>query len=239
MENKSTIIVLAIAIILIGGFLYISNSGAIVTAQGTSILKVQPDKVSINLNIETRGKTSQEAKDLHDEILDKVITNLIKTGLDKDEVKTVNFNIYPDYTYNDGTRKENGFIAQESLVVETSDFSKVAAIVDASIEGGALVSYINFELSEEKQSEFKAKSLEEAGKDARKKAEATASGVDKKLGKLVSVKSQDFNYGPIMYFEAGAVKDSAAGAKEAALNIAPKDMEVSATIIVEYRLKSF
>ena len=152
------------------------------------------------------------------------------------------YNIYPDYEYDysTGKRTEKGFVAQQSIEVKTRNFDKVAGIVDASVDSGALISWINFELSDEKQSELKAQALKEAGEDAKKKAEATASGLDKKLGKLVSVKGEEFNYGPYQYFAASGSTDAVkagAEAKDAALNLGPKDVEVTATVTVEYALK--
>ena len=239
MDNKTIITVLVIAIILIGGYIAFNTSAAVVSAQGNSVIEAKPDKVSININIEAREDTAQKAKDAHDKILDNLVLNLLKLGIAKDEIKTVNFNIYPEYDWSNGDQKLKGYIASEQIVVETNDFDGVAEIVDASVDAGALVSYINFELSEEKQSEYKTQALEEAGKDAKIKAEATARGLGKNLGSLVSVKSQDFNYGPVVYFESKGGVASSAEARDAAINIAPRDIEVRATIEVEYKLRSF
>ncbi len=239
MENKIIIAVIVLAILAVGGYLALNTTAAVVTAQGSSVLEVMPDKVSVNLNIEARNETAQKAKDAHDKILNDLIVALFVAGVDREDIKTVNFNIYPEYDWTEGKQEQKGFVASQQIIIETNDFDKVAGIVDASIEAGALVSYINFELSEEKQNEYKAKALEEAGKDAKRKAEATASGLGKKLGSLVSVKSQDFNYSPYPYFVARADASSVAEAKQAAISISPTDIEVRAAIEVEYKLRSF
>ncbi len=239
MENKSIIAVIAIAIILIIGFLYNSSSGATVSAQGSSALKVSPDKVSVNVYIEAKNKTAQTAKEMHDKILDEVILQLLRAGIEKKNIKTLNFNIYPEYDWQEGKNELKGYIARQDIIIETNDFDLVANIVDASISAGALVSYINFELSEEKQNEYKAKALEEASKDAKKKASATAKGLGKNIGKLISVQGEEFNYGPIIYYRADSAGGSIAEAKQAAINLAPTDIEVSASVKVEYKLRSF
>ena len=239
MDNKVIISALIIAIILIGGYIAFNTTAAVVTAQGDSVIEAKPDKVSVNINIEAKSDTAQKAKDMHDKILDDLTIALLKMDIDKDEIKTINFNIYPEYDWSGGTQKQKGYIATEQIVVETSNFDRVAGIVDASVGAGALVSYINFELSEEKQNEYKTSALEAAGKDAKNKAEATARGLGKNLGSLVSVKSQDFNYGPVVYFEAKGGAASTAEARDAAVNIAPRDIEVRATIQVEYKLRAF
>ncbi len=239
MENKSIIAIIAIAIILVIGFLYNSSSGATVSAQGISTLKVSPDKVSVNVYIEAKNKTAQLAKEMHDKILDETILQLLKIGIDKKDIKTLNFNIYPEYDWQEGKNELKGYIARQDIIIETKDFNLVADIVDASVSAGALVSYINFELSQEKQNEYKAQALEEASKDATKKAEATARGLGKNIGKLLSVEGEEFNYGPIIYYRADSAEGSIAEAKQAAINLVPRDLEVSASVKVEYKLRSF
>ena len=238
MKNKVLIGILLVAIIAV--IIYIGNTGAVVSAVGESNLEVQPDLVKVYLNLEARDKSSKVAKDSLDVISDDVQIALLRIGLSKEDIKMQSYNIYQEYDWRNGEQIEKGFVASQQIVVETNEFDLTAEIVDAAIDNGALVSWINFELSDEKQNEYKVKSLEEAGKDANKKAEATASGLGKKLGRLVSVESQDFNYGPYVYFEAKAqdgIADSSV--RQAALDIAPRDVNVNARISVKYKLRSF
>ena len=238
MNDKTIIAIIIAAVLLVGGYLYFSSQ-PIVSAQGFSSLSVEPDKVSVYLNIETKGATAQEVKDKNAEISDKVVIELIKLGFERKDIQSLNYNIYPDYDWSSGTQKQKGYIASQQIIIKTDNFDKVAQVVDKSVDAGALVSSINFELSDEKQSEYKSQVLESAGKDAEKKAEATAAGLGKKLGRLVSVSSQDFYYpGPIAYY-ARAEGDSGATAEKAAVNIAPSDIEVTASVSVQYKLSSF
>ena len=240
MEKKLIIGILIVAIIAVIVYIGIGSTGAIVSAVGESNLEVQPDLVKVYLNLEARDKSSKVAKDSLDVISDDVQIALLRIGLKKEDIKMQSYNIYQEYNWKNGEQIEKGFVANQQIIVETNSFELTAEIVDAAIDNGALVSWINFELSDEKQREYKVKALEEAGKDANKKAEATAAGLGKKLGKLVSVESQDFNYGPYRYFEAtaeGGVADSSV--KQAALDIAPKEINVNARISVKYKLRSF
>ena len=244
MNNKILIAIVIVAILAIGAFLFASGGTATVTATGSAQIEAEPDKVSVNVYIEKRAPTAQEAKDLHDEALDDLVVNLIRIGIDKDDIKMQNFNVYPEYEWSDGQNKQKGFIARQDIIIETEDFDQVASIVDGTIDAGGLVSYINFELSEEKQNSYKVQALEKAGKDARRKAEATAAGLGKKLGSLVSVQSEEFNYFPYNYFQAKtadsvSVAEAAAEVRQAAINLDPREIQVSASIRVEYKLRNF
>ena len=238
MDNRVIAGILILGIIALGVFLS-GDGGAVVSAQGDSVIEVEPDEVSINLNLMARDDGAQAAKDKLDKISDDVYVALILLGLDKEDIKLQSYNIYPDYKWINGNQQENGFVANQYVVVTTENFDLVPGIVDASVDNGALVSYINFELSEEKQDEYKIQALEEAGKDAKAKAEATASGLGKKLGKLVSVRNQDYWYGPYMAYESSVAEGSGDSAKTASYSLSPQDVEVRASISVEYKLRRF
>jgi len=242
MNNKILVAAILLAAILVGGY-FVYDSGPVVSAQGSANLKVQPDEVSVNINVETRGSSAQIAQIANKGISEKLLLELEKIGFDKTELKFVNYNVYPDYDWDLGTQKLKGYVVSQQLVVETKTVDEVPGIVDAAISSGALVSYINFKLSDAKQEEYKKKALEEASKDAREKASAIAEGQGKKLGRLIKVENHDFYYpGPIPYYARGAEEFgevAADKAKEAALNIAPQDLEITASINAQYKLRGF
>lgn len=240
MDNKILAGIIFLVVVIVGG--YFAYTGPVVSAQGSANLKAQPDEVSVNINVETRGNSAQDAQDANKEISEKLLLELEKAGFDRDELKFVNYNVYPDYDWISGTQKLKGYVVSQQLVVKTGAVDEVPVIVDAAIFSGALVSYINFELSDAKQTEYKKQVLEEASKDAREKASAIAEGQGKKLGRLVSLENQDFYYpGPIIYYEKGEASGGAAAdsARNAALNIAPQDLEITASINAKYKLGWF
>lgn len=243
MGNKILIGIIIIAIVVIGAYLY-SNSGPVVSAQGFASIKVIPDEVSVNINVETRNLTAQDAQLQNQEISDKLLIELIKLGYGKDELKFVNQYVYPEYDYSDyKQQKLKGYVVSQQLVVNTKDVNKVPSIIDAVIRSGALIGYINFDISDAKQSEIKNKALEEASKDAKKKAEAIAAGQGKKIGKLVSITNSDYNYpGPINYYTRDMAMSAEmvnAGAVKAASNLAPNEQEITASISAQYKLGFF
>ncbi len=208
-----------------------------VNVEGISQFKAIPDKVVIYFNVQTEGNTSKEAKDKNAEIVDKAITNLIKEGFERKEITTENFNIYPRYSWENGKRKLIGYQASHTLKVifSTDNIDLIGKAIDAAVNAGAGISYINFELSTEKQNEYKALALKQATEDARIKAESIAEGLGKKIGRVVSVSSQEFNYHPWRLYES-TIKASAEEVKQAVTNIQPGEREISARVSVIYAL---
>lgn len=243
MNNKIILGIVIVAILAIGGYLLYdsSGSGATVSAQGMSTIKVVPDQVSVNINVETKNTTALLAQEANKVISDALLFELVKIGFKSDELKFVNFNVYEDFDWNNGDRTSKGFVVSQQLVVKTDQTSRVPSIVDAAIRSGALVSYIDFQLSDAKQSEIKNKALEEASKDAMAKASAIAAGQGKRLGGLVSIKNQDIPiFGPYRYYDyamGASAEMNAVQAKSAAINIAPNEQEITASIIAEYKIR--
>lgn len=252
-ENNAIIITSIIAVVvLIIALGVLSTLGSFspyskdtVTVEGTSSIDATPDLISIYFNIQTNGDTSSEAKNANNEIFEALITNLAIQGFDRSELKTQSFNIYPDYIWTDEGRKDNGYITTHSLKLELSseDFDRISDVIDAGVDSGAGINYINFELSQELQNEYKAQALELASEDAKIKAEAVAKGFDKSLGKLVSVSVSNYGYYPWniytrTYDEGGAVyaAEDAELAKQSVASIEPSEQEITARVSATYKL---
>ncbi|MDO8517303.1 MAG: SIMPL domain-containing protein [Nanoarchaeota archaeon] len=244
-----TLIVAATAIIIALMGIYVYNqqmpSSNTVSVTGESSINAVPDLVTVYFSVETEAKTSQESKDKNSEIVDKLTNNLIQWGFEKKDIVTENYNIYPDYSWVNNQQVLKGYKTVHSIKVELSadKTEKIGNVIDAGADAGALISYINFELSPMKQSEYKAQALENAGRDAKTKAAAIAKGLGKNVGSIVSITDSSFDYYPWRLYssaEAGAGKLDSTGiesAKTAITNIQPGEKEITARISVVYKLK--
>jgi hypothetical protein len=236
--NLTTIIItLIIVVAVVITISLFTNRGAnTITTQGNYQVSVVPDEAVVYLYIETKDSTSAEiAKNKNAEISDNVLTELIKLGLERKDIQTENYNLREDYDWSYGQQRFKGYVVSNYIKVKIKDFDKIGKIVDVSVDSGALVNYISFELSSEKSNEYKAIALGNATIDARAKADAIALGLGKKIKGVVSVTTSDYNYYPYPVYEY-AVEDSATVMKQAATNISPKDLEISANVNVVFKL---
>ena len=250
-DNKSIVItsiiagvILIVALVALGTFSsmnpYSKNS---VTVQGVSSIKAVPDLITVYYSIETKAETSSEAKQAEEEIYNELVYFLIALGFDKDEIQTQSLSVYPNYEYHNGKQTQNGYVVYHSVKLEISvnDSEKLSDVIDAGIDSGAGINYINFELTQKSQNEYKAQALELASQDAKIKADAVATGFGKKTGKLISVSVSDFGYYPWNVYSAkseGAMTDEdVASARETAINISPSEQEISASVSATFRIK--
>lgn len=209
-----------------------------ITIEGVSSVSVLPDEVAVYFSVETLRDSAEDAKSANSEIMNNVMDALIGSGFDREDFETQNFDVNEQFDWSENGRKSLGFKATHSIVVRMSsdDEDLIGAAIDAAVDNGALLNYINFELSTELENKYKAKALRLAAEDARIKGEAVADGLGMRLGKVLSTQSSDFGYSPwVAYREelsVGATIDS----KEIATDINVGERDVSARISATYKI---
>ncbi|MGK0209366.1 MAG: hypothetical protein ACI83O_000643 [Patescibacteria group bacterium] len=243
-ENNSVKIVgiIAIAIVILGVLAFVSDNNSntqTVDVRGDAQIDVTPDMLAVYFNVNTNGSTSKEAKDKNAEIVDETLTALIKSGLNRDEITTENFNVYEDYEWTQDGRVFKGYKASHTIKVKvsTEDNDKMGDIIDAGIDAGATLNYINFELSPSLRNQYESEATLLATQNARSKAESMAQGLGMNLGKIVSVSDANLGYQPYMAY--AVAEDSIAKVDTQAIgtSIQAGEQTVSAYVSVTYKLK--
>ena len=236
------IVVVGVVILALLGYMALNSlnpSANTVTGQGTAKIEAIPDLVGVYFSVETKAPTSEEATSKNAEVVDELITNLVKERFERKEIQTMSFNVYPDYSWINNQQKSNGYRATHQIKVglSTEDTDKIGEVIDIGVNAGAGISYINFELSQEKQNQYKSEALKLAAEDSKIKAQAVAEGLGKKLGSLVSTSTSDFNYYPWNLYTVSSSDSGVAEAKRATTDIQPGEQEISASVTAIYKLR--
>ncbi len=231
--------ILVVLVIGIGAYVYVNTdaSGENISVSGNSEISSMPDFASVYILVSTLNDSAEKAKDENAEISEKVLDELDYLGFGEGEVESVSWNLYEEHSWENGRRKSNGYKVDNMIKVEMENYQMVGAVVDRVVDSGGLISSIQFELDKEHEAELKAEALEEATKDAKTKAEAIARGSGGKLGKLVSVSSSDYRYGPYLYYDAAEAGVGGTSLEKAVTDIAPRELSVYGNVQVVYRLR--
>lgn len=236
---KITLIIsLAVLILVFGGIYLIKgfySSENTVTASGEAVVKVLPDVTSVYFSIETNNASAEKAKDENNLLYNKVKQSLLIAGIKEEDIGTEQFSVNENWEWDGEKSTRNGFIAQHYLKINLIDREKIGKVIDAVIDNKARINSINFELSKEKENFYKAEALKKATEDARTKAEAIASGLNKRVGSLMSVETSEFNYVPWAVYRDSSVVEKAQIEREVSIN--PSEREVNAGVSVVYKLK--
>ncbi len=232
-------IVIGALILVVGAFVLLNNLSTssnekTISVTGNSQMQVAPDRVVVYAQVLTRSKDSaEEAKDLNSQLSDAVMAALLKAGVNRSDIETSGFSVYPEYDWiQDQGQVLKGYAASNSMKITIADFENAGKIVDAVVNNGGLISYINYELSTQKMNEYKAQALADASKDAKAKAESIAAGLGRSLGEVVSVSASDYNYYPYPIYRAEAGADL----KQVSTNLPSAKLDVTATVSVTYKI---
>jgi len=236
----STLILLAIMGTYVIFNIYPISSEKILTANGRAEIKTIPDKISLYFSVEGEGENAKIAKDINSEITNQLIDGLIKEGLDREEIQTLSYNIYEDFDWTPTGRKSKGYKAVQTILIKLSkdDMDRISNAIDVGVDSGAILNYINFELSQEIENNYRAEAIKLATEDAKMQAQAMAKGSGNKLGKLVSISNQDSYYQPFRIYES-SISDSSEGIEiaKSALSIQPSEQTISAQVSAVYKIK--
>lgn len=254
-KTSNGIFLLLSAAILAGSFIYISkefiqsNKDNQQTSQGItntiSVIgegksKVTPDTLTINLSVSEVAKTTKEAQTVANEKITKIQGILEKAGVSKDNIKTQNLNVYPEYDRSNNTQTLKWYRSQQSLTIELNGEKYVdqgnSIIDEISALGNVNVDNTSFDVKDKIRGLADAR--QKAFDDAKAKAEQLASMWGVTLGKPVMITDNGVSYspGPIYYAKA----DMAVGGSEiapATPSLSPGQSEVNLTITVVYEIQ--
>lgn len=121
-------LILAIGLSVLGYLLFRSNMSQSpygmansITVNGEGKASVTPDMLVINLSVSELADTTEKAQAQSNEKVVKVMDILSGYNVLKDNIKTTNVNVYPEYDRSDASgRKLLGYRAQNSLTIQVT-----------------------------------------------------------------------------------------------------------------------
>jgi len=236
MNRKIILGILMIAtLFLIAGCVQLPNTNDnTINVQGNAELTVEPDEAEVWVGASFVKDTAEEAQSSVNEVINDIIDGLRYKGFTEEDMETTQLSLREEYSWEDNTRKSEGWRATQTLKVKTTDLTKVGEIVDVAVENGAnQINNINFGLSEEKEQQYKKQALSEAAANAKDKAQTIADSLGVKLGKIKSVTESNYYYTPYRYTVAETAGDAVV--KEVS-TVLPEDVTVTANIAIVYNV---
>jgi uncharacterized protein YggE len=160
----------------------------VVVTSGEGSVKRAPDQAWVTLAVESRAKTSREAQRLNADAMAAVMAKL-KGMLPADAVRTIAYDLQPEFDYANGRQTLRGYVARNALDVRVDDLPKLGEVLDAGVGAGATsVNNIRFDLKDRASAEREA--LQKAVEDARARATAAATGAGMKIDRIVRIEEQ-------------------------------------------------
>lgn len=166
-----------------------SNKSEAFTVTGEGTVSIKPDIATVMVGVQSQGATVKAVQDNLNTAINAVSEAVKKTGVDNKDIKTSNYNVNPNYDYNNGTQRITGYQASSNLTIKVRDIEKANSVVDAATAAGAnTIGGITFDVDDKTKAEDDARKLAVA--DAKAKAELAAKTTGFTLGKIINYRSR-------------------------------------------------
>jgi uncharacterized protein YggE len=204
------------------------------TGQGKILAK--PDVAVLNFSVLTEAATSKAAQDANSEKSKTVANFLKKQNIEDKDIKTISYNIYPQYNYpRNGIPQIKGYQVNQAYDVKIRDLDKVSSMLDGIVGAGAnQVSNLRFEIDnpEKLKDQARAKAID----DAKDKAGALKGQLGIDLGKIINFSENVAGYPtPIMYNSMAAKEGLGMGG--GGPDIQTGENEITVNITITYQIK--
>ncbi|MBN1536006.1 MAG: SIMPL domain-containing protein [Anaerolineales bacterium] len=158
-----------------------------INVTGNGKIYLTPDIVYISIGVHTENKDAAEAVTANNAVSKKVSDALTSFKIDPTDIKTSNFNIYPQQIYDQSGKVEGIlYVVDNSVYVTVRDLSKISSILGKVIEAGAnSISGIQFDAADKSTALSEAR--EAAIADAQSQAEELCKAAGVTMGDVQSI----------------------------------------------------
>jgi uncharacterized protein YggE len=200
---------------------------AVIVTTGEGVVKQAPDRAWVTIAAESRARTAQEAQRLNTDAMTAVVDKIKSSGVAADAIQTTGYNLQPEFDYANGKQTLRGYVARNQVQVRVDALAKTGEVIAAAVGTGATnVSGVRFDLKDRDAVERQALSL--AVRDARRRADAAASGASVQIDRVIRIEEQrEMPDGPRPMMGAAMMR---AEAGQAAVPIEAGEIEVRARV---------
>lgn len=204
----------------------------LLTAVGSSEVRVRPDQALVRLGVETEAKTAAEAREQNAARVVGVVNALKALGIPQRQIETSVFQIYPIRRFEDEPRRGEppivGYRVVNVVTVRTEELDLAPRVIDESVEAGAnRVENIDFLLKDENAARQRA--LKQAVGVARENAVAMAGEIGVRLIQVQSVQQ-----GGVRVVRPPSAARAGAFEARVPTPIFPGDVTVKASVTLTY-----
>lgn len=206
-----------------------------IVVDGTARLYVQPDQAQLSLEVVTQGKSVDVVSQENNKKM-KAITEAVKElGVADMDIKTISYNLYPTYNYEEQPASIVGYELRQSINVTIKDLTKIDNIIAASTANGAnSISSLTFEVKDREK--YIAQLREEAVIKAKQKLEKLQDLVGFDVVKINSYSEYEQKNYPI-YSKGIAMADASYNNTPTDISVQAGSEELFFTVNIGYEIK--
>lgn len=206
-----------------------------ITVSDSAEVKADPDVAHVTLGVVTKNRDAGHAARVNADKTAAVVAAVVKLGLPKSGIRTVDYSLQPEYNYDKNPYPIVGYEARNSVSIKVTKLADIGKLIDAAIATGAnSVQNVSFDVQD--KTKLRQKALAEAVKKAESKARTIAHAMGADLGRPMSA-SEDVSYYQPSYSNYSYKYRKVALAAREATPISAGKTKVSAQVKIVYSIR--
>jgi hypothetical protein len=176
-----------------------------ITVTGTGEVTGTPDTVEVNLGVAVLAETVQQATTTAAQKADALISALTDGGVDRTDITTTDYSIYPEYDYSTNTERLVGYRVSNTVRAKIRNVDDTGSLIDAATAAGGddvRVSGLQFSIDDDADLVEAARTA--AWNDALAKATQLAELSGQELGQAISINETVSSTPPPVFYERAA-----------------------------------
>jgi uncharacterized protein YggE len=166
-----------------------------IVTRGQATVNARPDRAFVTIAAESRARVSAEAQKQNAAAMSAVLQKIEHAGVAKDAIRTIGYELQPEFDYANGRQTFRDFLARNTVEVRLDDIDRVGIVIDAAGSGGATtITGIRFDVRDRAGLERTA--LRQAVADARARADAIAAGAGTTVDRVIRVEEDGVPFEP-------------------------------------------
>ena len=207
-----------------------------VTVSSTEQVSVVPDIAEIVYSVQTQGPDAQTCQEENGTVSDQVVARLHQLGVSESSIRTTGYYLNPVYDWSGSMQVLTGYEAVTTLTVSDLPMDQVGEVLTQSVDAGInniqSISYLSSEYDSAYQ-----EALSLAVSAARTKASALAQAEGCSVGEVLSIQETS-GYTQARYNDSAlAQRTLSAAAADESLSIMPGELDVEASVVVEFSMQ--
>lgn len=216
------------------------ESSHTITLSSTFTKQVASNIIKLDFNIQTEDITSNNSLNKNNLISNLIIQKLENLNLNKSQIQTKSFRIYPIYTYNKTSENSRitGFRTSNILEITVYNFSKIGKIIRIGTENNeTTISNLNYGLSNSLKEISKNKALLGAISQVKNKSRIFEKSLDFKIKDIKSISENAYISNPsLIYYPRLQVTNL--NLNDRTIQIMPKNIKVDAQVTIVYYIEN-
>ncbi len=202
-----------------------------VDVMGEGFVKVVPDEVTINVQVENKGKDPQELKKKNGFVINEVLSFIKSMKIDDKNVQTEYVRLNKNFDYQ---TKKYSYVANQSISIYLKDLKLYESLMNGLIGRGInRIDGISF--SSSKINELKSEARIKAMENAKMKADEYAQVLKQSIGKAVSISEfNNTNYPGPVNRKAMMMSSDASGMEQQTISVG--EIEINTKVNVSFLL---